>query len=494
MTMLSTTGEHVVYVIMFWLVQLEVSLCEDMFGSLDGRTSLAYPAIWPRPPTEALRRLLPNVAHEWCRKAGVRWLVARAGLAAGVVAAAAPPLRPAATPAFLVIYAVECYCFFVKFGAHMHFAPLLLAWGTHVVDRRARYRGLFLLCVAAQTYASSGFWRGLQFYRTGVPGDVVEGTYGVSLKHFTTNLFGMAPRLRARVLACSERFLGAAFLAVTLAFEGLVWVLVVGLEVALVALPPGGRRDAVAACQAWVRVGLAASVVAFHQTNFMVLGMFFGSMSFVVAVVLLCSPSALDDAVDEASPGSHAYALANVLALAVASYHCREVFPFNANGLFSYATCHATLLSTAWVLTDATELALLIVGPGQSLEAAARENRRPCPLGVSPVGGWVAGRLPSPPARAFCDEIYRRAAAAALLDDPKDARGGPRRLAGYPGVADIVLGSPELLAMISAMKRDLAATKPFYDVVAQSDDFTMILAEVDRKDGVQRVVRVIETP
>ena len=34
MTMLSTTGEHVVYVIMFWLVQLEVSLCEDMFGSL----------------------------------------------------------------------------------------------------------------------------------------------------------------------------------------------------------------------------------------------------------------------------------------------------------------------------------------------------------------------------------------------------------------------------------------------------------------------------
>ena len=62
---------------------------------------------------------------------------------------------PAATPAFLVIYAVECYCFFVKFGAHMHFAPLLLAWGTHFVDRRARYRGLFLLCVAAQTYASS---------------------------------------------------------------------------------------------------------------------------------------------------------------------------------------------------------------------------------------------------------------------------------------------------------------------------------------------------
>ncbi|EGB02219.1 hypothetical protein AURANDRAFT_69086, partial [Aureococcus anophagefferens] len=236
---------------MFWLVQLEVSLCEDMFGSLDGKTSLAYPAIWPRPPTEALRRLLPNVAHEWCRKTGVRWLVARAGLAAGVVAAAAPPLRPAATPAFLVIYAVECYCFFVKFGAHMHFAPLLLAWGTHVVDRRARYRGLFLLCVAAQTYASSGFWRGLQFYRTGVPGDVVEGTYGVSLKHFTTNLFGMAPRLRARVLACSERFLGASFLAVTLAFEGLVWVLVVGLEVALVALPPGGRRDAAAACQAW---------------------------------------------------------------------------------------------------------------------------------------------------------------------------------------------------------------------------------------------------
>jgi hypothetical protein len=38
MTMLSTTGEHVVYVIMFWLVQLEVSLCEDMFGSLDGRS------------------------------------------------------------------------------------------------------------------------------------------------------------------------------------------------------------------------------------------------------------------------------------------------------------------------------------------------------------------------------------------------------------------------------------------------------------------------
>ncbi|KAH8051610.1 phosphoglycerate mutase [Aureococcus anophagefferens] len=177
MTMLSTTGEHVVYVIMFWLVQLEVSLCEDMFGSLDGKTSLAYPAIWPRPPTEALRRLLPNVAHEWCRKTGVRWL-APARLAAGVVAAAAPPLRPAATPAFLVIYAVECYCFFVKFGAHMHFAPLL-AWGTHV------------------------------FYRTGVPGDVVEGTYGVSLKHFTTNLFGMAPRLRARVLAL-ERFLGAA--------------------------------------------------------------------------------------------------------------------------------------------------------------------------------------------------------------------------------------------------------------------------------------------
>ena len=77
--MLSTTGEHAVYVIMFWLVQLEVSLCEDMFGSLDGRTSLAYPAIWPRPPTAARRRLLPNVAHEWCRKAGVRWLVARAG-------------------------------------------------------------------------------------------------------------------------------------------------------------------------------------------------------------------------------------------------------------------------------------------------------------------------------------------------------------------------------------------------------------------------------
>ena len=46
MTMLSTTGEHVVYVIMFWLVQLEMSLCEDMFGSLDGRTSLAYPAIY----------------------------------------------------------------------------------------------------------------------------------------------------------------------------------------------------------------------------------------------------------------------------------------------------------------------------------------------------------------------------------------------------------------------------------------------------------------
>ncbi|KAH8072061.1 phosphoglycerate mutase [Aureococcus anophagefferens] len=298
MTMLSTTGEHVVYVIMFWLVQLEVSLCEDMFGSLDGKTSLAYPRSGRG--RRRRRRLLPNVAHEWCRKTGVRWLVARAGLAAG-------------------------------------------------------------------TYASSGFWRGLQFYRTGVPGDVVEGTYGVSLKHFTTNLFGMAPRLRARVLACSERFLGASFLAVTLAFEGLVWVLVVGLEVALVALPPGGRRDAAAACQAW--------------TNFMVLGMFFGAMSFVVAVVLLYSPSALDDAVDEASPGSHAYALANVLALAVASYHCREVFPFNANGLFSYATCHATLLSTAWALTDATtdstELALLIVGPGQSLEAR-RENRRPC--------------------------------------------------------------------------------------------------------------------
>ena len=166
MTMLSTTGEHVVYVIMFWLVQLEVSLCEDMFGSLDGKTSLAYPSIWPRPPTEALRRLLPNVAHEWCRKTGVRWLVARAGLAAGVVAAAAPPLRPAATPAFLVIYAVECYCFFVKFGAHMHFAPLLLAWGTHFVDRRARYRGLFLLCVAAQTYASSGFSVGRPSART----------------------------------------------------------------------------------------------------------------------------------------------------------------------------------------------------------------------------------------------------------------------------------------------------------------------------------------
>ena len=137
MTMLSTTGEHVVYVIMFWLVQLEVSLCEDMFGSLDGKTSLAYPAIWPRPPTETLRRLLPNVADEWCRKAGVRWLVARAGLAAGVVAAAAPPLRAAATPAFLVIYAAECYCFFVKFGAHMHFAPLLL----HAREERDRDRG-----------------------------------------------------------------------------------------------------------------------------------------------------------------------------------------------------------------------------------------------------------------------------------------------------------------------------------------------------------------
>ena len=73
MTMLSTTGEHVVYVIMFWLIQLEVSLCEDMFGSLDGKTSLAYPAIWPRPPRTLLMTWRASMIDSWHSPSGGFW-------------------------------------------------------------------------------------------------------------------------------------------------------------------------------------------------------------------------------------------------------------------------------------------------------------------------------------------------------------------------------------------------------------------------------------
>ena len=100
--MLSETACLVLSLIGFWLMQMEVGVCEGMFAPWDGRSkSKTYYAVWPRLPCKAARAFLPDLAHRWTYDAAARHGLARLGLLLGAAAVAGPRLRVAAYPAFL---------------------------------------------------------------------------------------------------------------------------------------------------------------------------------------------------------------------------------------------------------------------------------------------------------------------------------------------------------------------------------------------------------
>ena len=515
-TMLRDLPLRVLAVVFFWFIRMEVNQCESMFSDVSGSASLAYPAIWPM-PVRAVRAFYPRFAFKWVQDRGLRWLLAKVGLGLGVVDVVCPRARWLATPLYLFAYSVEAYCFFVKFGAHMHFPPLLLAVGAWAVDRRARGRGVFLLLVCAQTYVSTGLWRARQFAFKGPKPWSVEEVYGVSLRDFLTVLSGVVPATKRALLARTTRDLGYLFYATTWAFEVGVWVAVLALEARLAFGPDElrpSRKPAVTA----LRRCLAVFVLAFHWSNFFVMGMFFVGMGTAVAWVLWCEES--PDAYAPA-PRSHAFCACSTLVLAAASYHCREVFPVNSNGLFTYPSQHASFLATHWTLANGAgaaktgeaagtnagdvRLSLLLLGPRQV--AALTPNgdggerllrgalpvgtvKSPCPLGGG-GNGWVAGRLPSPALRAFVDATIAAADARGLLDDPADALHGPKRRLGYPGVARLVRDDPRLRAHVAAAARAAKTERAYYDVVADSEDLSIVLAEVtERGDGLVDVAEV----
>lgn len=491
--MLTEQACCVLCLIMFWLMQMEVGKCEDMFSPWDPKTRAAlYHAVWPRLPTAALREALPDFAHKWMYDAGLRQHVARLGIGLGTCAVVVAWSRPVATPLFLVVFGVEVYCFFNKFNAHMHFTPLILAWGMWAVDRRARYRGLFLCCVCAHTYVSCGAWRWAKFAKVGGPGGIAT-VYGESLRGFLYSHTGLHQGLRKWLFSLPPSKMGALMYATTHLFEGWLWVVLVMIE-ARVAFGSPAQRAAARPYATLARRGLALAVVSFHTTNFFALGMFFGSMSFSVAVVLWCETA--PEAYDAASPRSHAFAAVVLFCLFNAVYNTRDNFPFNANTLFSSPAHISIMCSTALMIRPNVSLSVLCLAPHEV--AALREDENGLLSGrldawpkalvatlETNLGGWLEGGG-SGGCRAistFRDELYLASLAAGLLDDPANALNGPKRLAGYPGVADLALKTPRLRALIAEGQRDFNAREghPF-DVISRSDTLRIVLAEI-RLDG-----------
>ena len=498
--------ECLIHLVLFWMITMEAEIRMWILdearkrGETFKREFMVDRSLedcrclpFPRPPS-VFARALPALALRWATEPEVRRVLHKAGYAAGALAVYAPRARPA----FLGLAVCEIYCVFALFRPHMHFTPLYYLVFSWAVDRRAPYRGAFLVAVVAQSYAASGAWRAANFLATeGFLGGLEATTYGRALRHFLRVFQRGCPFKggNRRLLALTDAALGSFYMAATLGVEAGLLPAVAVAEAAAVALPLG---DAALGRQAAFRAVAAAAVVAFHAANFLLLGIWFGTQAATVACVLLLYGAAPQDPQDPQDPGPPAAVARGALMAGVLAglFYCaaRRVdrFPQNAIILFPYPAGQARLLACDWAYRDGTLRVLMLPRPlatlggaafAMSLKELSAANYLRTVVGASNPN-MPACVLPEEDATvAFTRDLYAAAGKRGLLevDDADETGWGRRFRRGYPGVAELVLA--DLAGRFAEMKAAFEAARPFYDPVSETDDLVLVLAAVSAPDA-----------
>lgn len=498
--MLSETAEHAFSLLVYWMMTMDAAAriwilddCKkkgEVYNkefmtdrTLTDLRCLPVPAVWPRPPIAASRAALPRLSLAYATDAGSRAKLHFGGFACGAVAVAVPAARPIVW-VFLIFVVAEVYAIFALFRPHMHFTPMLVLVASTFLGRGSRFRPLVLLAVCAQSYASTGAWRALQIVASeGFDGGLRFRTYGDACALFLDTFRAGCPAsaANARLARLDRETLGRAYAAVTICVEGLLLGVVVCIE-ALALAEPRARPAATAA-----RYGAAAVVAGFHGVNFAALGVWFGTQSATVCGVLCLFDA---PAASEAMPLAHGAAALGVAALYAAAASRIDRFPWNGIVLFPYSAPQARFLFANWRFrrAPATLRLLVLNGPLAAALDAGSLSLSEKELSALDYARTVTGAmnpdmppciLPEDPARAFLNDAYAFARERGLLptDDGDDGWGQHCR-GGYPGVADLVLSTPRLRDGARAVARAFRASRPFFDVVTETDDLDLVLAVV----------------